>query len=400
MASMDLETGLSDEDRAVYETSHRFAAEVLRPAGIELDRKSDPAEVIAKDSILWDVFRKYHEIGLGKLALDMQMDPFAKARLMAIMNEELAWGDVGLAITLGLAQFHQIWIQQSGNQDLIERYCNTDKQTIGCWALTEPDHGSDTVTVTEAHFADPKIKANCVARKDGDSYIITGQKAAWVSNGTIADVAVLFCTVDQSQGFKGGGVFLVPLDLPGVTRPKPLDKLGQRPLNQGEIYYDEVRIPASYMVVGPEFYSLALEMMLAQGNAGMSQLFVGVARAAYDLALEYAKQRVQGGRPIFEHQSVKARLFKMFSKVEAARAIARRVAIFNAGGAPMIQHCIAAKVFCTNAAFEVANDALQIFGGNGLSREYPIEKLLRDARASLIEDGCNEVLSIVGASRL
>jgi alkylation response protein AidB-like acyl-CoA dehydrogenase len=141
-------------------------------------------------------------------------------------------------------------------------------------------------------------------------------------------------------------------------------------------------------------------MMLAHANAAMGQLFVGVARAAYEHAVAYAKERVQGGAPIFEHQSVKSRLFRMFSRVEAARALARRVAVFNAAAAPQLHYSIAAKVFCTTAAFEVASDALQIFGGSGLSREYPIEKLLRDARASLIEDGCNEVLSILGASRL
>jgi alkylation response protein AidB-like acyl-CoA dehydrogenase len=154
------------------------------------------------------------------------------------------------------------------------------------------------------------------------------------------------------------------------------------------------------MALGPEFYAIGLEMLLAHANAAMGQLFVGVASAAYQHAVAYAKERVQGGVPIFEHQSVKTRLFKMFAKVEAARALARRVAVFNAANAPQIQYSIATKVFCTETAFEVASDALQIFGGNGLSREYPIEKLLRDARASLIEDGCNDVLSIMGAARL
>ena len=154
------------------------------------------------------------------------------------------------------------------------------------------------------------------------------------------------------------------------------------------------------MALGPELYTIGLEMMLAHANAAMGQLFVGVAAAAYDHAVAYAKERVQGGVPIFQHQSVKSRLFKMFTKVEAARALARRVALFNAADAPQVQYSIATKVFCTDTAFEVASDAVQIFGGNGLSREYPVEKLLRDARASMIEDGCNEVLSIVGASRL
>jgi alkylation response protein AidB-like acyl-CoA dehydrogenase len=141
-------------------------------------------------------------------------------------------------------------------------------------------------------------------------------------------------------------------------------------------------------------------MVLTMANAAMGALFVGVGRAALDLAIAYAKERVQGGVPIFEHQSVKGRLFKMFTQVEAARALAWRAMLYNSTNVPLIQYSIASKVFATNTAFETASAALQIFGGNGLSREYPIEKILRDARASMIEDGCNEVLSIVGASKL
>jgi alkylation response protein AidB-like acyl-CoA dehydrogenase len=400
VTSIDIETNLSDEDIAVRDVAHKFAEEVLRPAGVRLDRMVDPAEVIAPDSILWDVFAKYHALGLGGLAGDTEREPVAKARLMAVVNEELSWGDVGLAISCGLSGFHGPWVQQTGDPELIERFCSADEPTIGCWALTEPDHGSDTVTLTEPHFRDPSLRANCRARKDGDDYVINGQKAAWVSNGSIAHIAVLFCALDESRGFQGGGVFLVPLDLPGVHRPAPLDKLGQRSLNQGEIFFEDVRIPSRYMALGSDLYTIGLETMLAHANAAMGQLFVGVARAAYEYALDYAKERVQGGVPIFEHQSVRSRLFKMFAKVEAARALARRVALYNAAGAPQIQHCIAAKTFCTNSAFEVASEGLQIFGANGLCREYPIEKLLRDARASLIEDGCNEVLSIVGGARL
>jgi alkylation response protein AidB-like acyl-CoA dehydrogenase len=231
--------------------------------------------------------------------------------------------------------------------------------------------------------------------------VIRGQKAAWVSNGTIATVAALFCTIDGDQGFKGGGVAVVPLDLPGVSRGKPLDKIGQRALDQGEIFFDDVRIPAEHMIVGKELYGMVIEAVLATANAFMGTTFVGVARAALEHAIAYAKERVQGGVPIIQHQSVKARLFKMFSQVEAARSLARRVAVYNATNPPgLVQYSIASKTFATNTAFEVASAALQIYGGNGLSREYPIEKLMRDARASMIEDGCNEILSLVGASKL
>lgn len=400
MIPHDIELGLTDDDRAVWETVHRFAEEVLRPAGRELDRLVDPADVISEKSVLWKVIDAYKDLGIARLYQDTEMDPVAKARLIAIVNEELAWGDVGLAISTGLCSFHTQWVQQTGNRELIERFCNPNELTIGCWALTEPDHGSDTVMVSEPHFRDPALKANCVAKKDGDFYVINGQKAAWVSNGSIADIAVLFCTVDRDQGFAGGGAFCVPLDLPGVERGRPLDKLGQRSLNQGELFFHDVRVPASYMAAGPEFYALALEAMLGYANGGMAQIFVGLARAALDHAVAYAKERIQGGRPIFEHQSVKSRLFKMFMRVEAARALARRVAVHNGVNMPQIQNSIAAKVFCTNTAFEVASDAVQIYGGNGLSREYPVEKLLRDARSSMIEDGCNEVLGLVGSTRL
>lgn len=383
----------------VQESARRFAEEMLRPIGRELDRMADPAEVIAGSSPLWEAFRRYRELGFDAIAGDTDLDPVEKARLMCVINEELSWGDVGLAISLGLSQFHPPWVEMTGDAELIERFASPGNTTIGCWALTEPDHGSDTVADLDAWTSDPARRPNCIARRRGSDFVIDGQKAAWVSNGSIADVAVLFCASEE-DGTLGGSVFVVPLDLHGVVRPAPLDKLGQRSLNQGEIFFDGVTVPASHRVIDPDLYQLALEGMLGYANAAMGQLFVGVARSAYELALAYSKERIQGGRPVFEHQSVRSRLFRMFTQTEASRALARRVAETNAAGEPVLQNCIAAKVFCTQTAFEVAHASLQIFGGNGLTREYPIEKILRDARASLIEDGCNEVLGLVAASKL
>ena len=401
MPLVDLEVTLNDQERAIRDTARRFAQEVMRPAGAQLDRLPDPAAVIAPQSVLWDVFKKYWELQLDVLdSSGGEINPADQARLRFLTAEEMGWGDAGLAISLGVSSFHKMFAQMSGRPALMERFGTPENHDIGCWAVTEPDHGSDSLTVTERHFADPRLKANCVARRDGDEYVVSGQKAAWVSNGTIATVATLFCTIDQSQGFKGGGVCLVPLDLRGVSRGKPLDKLGQRALNQGEIFFDEVRIPADYMIVGPDAYAAVVEAVLTIANASMGAIFVGVGRAALEHALAYAKERVQGGVPIFEHQSVKGRLFKIFTQVEAARSLAWRVMIYNTTNPPQVQYSIASKVFCTGTAFEAASGALQIYGGNGLSREYPIEKLLRDARASMIEDGCNDVLSLVGAAKL
>ncbi len=403
MGLTDIEVGLNEHELAIRDSAHKFAEEVMRPAGAALDRLPNPASVIEADSVLWSVFDKYREIGLADLEGDnseLELSPVERARIRCLISEELGWGDSGLAISLGVAGFHRIFAQMSGRPQLVERFCGPESREIGCWAVTEPDHGSDTLTVTEPHFRDTSLKPNCIARRDNDEFVISGQKSAWVSNGTIATVAALFCTIDPSQGFHGGGICLVPLDLPGVSRGRPLDKLGQRALNQGEIFFDDVRIPAEYMVVGSDAYAAVVEAVLTMANASMGAIFVGVGRAALELALDYAKQRVQGGVPIFQHQSVRARLFRMFANVEAARSLARRVLVYNTTSPPLLHYSIASKVFCTNTAFETASAALQIYGGNGLSREYPIEKIMRDARASMIEDGCNDVLSLVGATKL
>jgi len=250
----------------------------MRPAGIALDKLPDPADVIARNSILWEVFKKHRETGLADLeTAATDLSPFERARLRAIVSEEMGWGDSGLAISLGVANFHKIFAMMSGRPALIERFVTGGQDEIGCWAVTEPDHGSDSLTVTEPHYSDPSIRANCIAVRDGDDYIIRGQKSAWVSNGTVATVAALFCTIDGDQGFRGGGVCVVPLTLPGVTKGKPLNKLGQRALNQGEIFFDDVRVPAENMVIGKENYAAIVEQILTMANASMGVTFVGVA---------------------------------------------------------------------------------------------------------------------------
>jgi alkylation response protein AidB-like acyl-CoA dehydrogenase len=404
MTMIDLETGLSDEERTIQDTVHKFAEEVMRPAGEKLDALADPGDVIAPDSILWEVFEKHRALGLDEVtdparATAAGLTPAQQARLRCIISEEMGWGDSGLAIGFGVNGFPGMLAQISGKPELVERFGGDE--VFGCWAITEPDHGSDLIFYGMKPDVEQPGKPNCIARKDGDSFVISGQKAAWVSNGTIATAAALFCAVDMGDGTGGSGAFLVPLDDSGVSRGKPIDKIGQRALNQGEIFFDDVRIPADYMVIPPQMYPFAADMVLTQANGGMGTTFVGVARAALELAVDYAKERIQGGVPIIEHQSVKLRLFEMFRKVEAARALARRVVAYNAvNSPPQLHYAIASKVTATNTAFEVASAAVQIFGGNGLSREYPIEKVMRDARASMIEDGCNEVLSLAGAERL
>ncbi|NNN20536.1 MAG: acyl-CoA dehydrogenase [Acidimicrobiales bacterium] len=398
MGIADAEPGLSQEEREICETVHLFSRDILRPIGQELDKYPDPNQVIAPESPLWRVFDKYRELGIDPFSLATTDIPLERqALLRSIISEEMGWGDPGLAISVGVSIFPRVLSLLSGSPTLIEQF--NSPEIIGCWPITEPDHGSDVI-LFGGKFSEFPGTPNCIAKKEGDNFVINGQKAAWVSNGTIANAAALFCALDLGEGPIGLGGFVLSLDEPGITRGKPLDKIGQRPLNQGEIFFDHVVIPSENLVIKPGGDAMGNDGGLALANSSMGSTFVGVAQASYELALNYSKERIQGGQPIFRHQSVKARIFEMYKKVEYAKALSRRAVYLNTVGPPNLPIAVASKVTATQCAFDVASAAIQIFGGNGLSREYPVEKLLRDARASMIEDGCNEVLSLVASERL
>jgi alkylation response protein AidB-like acyl-CoA dehydrogenase len=398
LAGSGLEAPLTEVQSSIIDVVHRFAAEVMRPAGMKLDRMT-PEEVAAKGSLAWQVREQIAALGLGPSAM-ASMDPADLAVLQPMIWEELGWGDSGLGISIGAGMLPLNMAHAWGKTALIERFPET---LVGCWGITEPDHGSDMLDADRATFhANGEYgRPSCLATLKGNKIVLNGQKSAWVSNGTIAEYSILFTPFERGRGAGEGIVLFVPLNLPGVSRGKPLDKLGQRALNQGEIFFDNVEVPLDLVAVEPEQYKDAVYSILCGANASMGAVFVGVARAAYEYALTYAQERKQGGVPIIRHQHVRYRLFHMFRKVEAARALARRVHIFNATApAPALQGSIASKITSTQTAFEVASEAIQMFGGAGVSREYPVEKLMRDARASMIEDGCNEFLAIKGGSRL
>ncbi|RJP81681.1 MAG: acyl-CoA dehydrogenase [Desulfobacteraceae bacterium] len=405
MGYKELNIELTDEQNAIKEETHRFAKEVLRPAGIELDKMA-PEEVIQSD-LFWNTMKKGYDLGYHTIFIPDTYGGLATDPLEThIVLEELAWGSVDFAIGLGVSCFPAFFASMVPSErlidEIIEPFCQCkDASIIGCWGITEPEHGTDTLCPYTPQFTDSNISGQVTARLDGDEWVIEGQKSAWVSNGTIANQTLAYLTIDPSKGMSGGGICIIPLDRPGVRRGKPLNKMGQRALNQGEIFFDQVRVPKEYMLVDEESYDSMLDITLSTANAGMGAMFVGVARAAYEEALAYSKKRIQGGKPLFEHQLIKHKLFNMFMKIEAARALSRSAMIYNYNNTPpMIEYSIASKVFCTNVSLEVTSEAIQIFGGNGLSCEYPIEKFFRDARAGLIEDGANDSLMITGAHHL
>ena len=191
------------------------------------------------------------------------------------------------------------------------------------------------------------------------------------------------------------------MDADGLSRGKSLEKMGQRALPQGEIYFDNVEVPLENLLAAPEDYKKAVYCIHTEANTLMGAIFTGCARSAYELAYDYAHERKQGGVPIIRHQDVAKRLFHMARKVEISRALTHRVLAHNfLQPMPALQAAMFTKVTATTHAFEVASDAIQMFGGNGVTLEYPVEKIFRDARSSLIEDGCNEILSIKGGMNM
>jgi len=397
LAFSGLDADLSEEEQAVQDNVHRFAEEVMRPLAATMDRLS-AEEAVAPDSPLYEFYEQYQQLGIDFTDL-LDMEPVEGARMRAILLEELAWGDAGFA-TIALVQSFPGWVAKlSGDQNLIDRFMGTR----GCWLITQPDRGSDCTDTSGDLLpaGSRQNKPNLTAEiKDGVA-ILNGQSSAWVSAAPLAETALAMIPADYGDGLyrengtTNGITLLIPLDLEGISKGKPLEKMGQRTLPQGEIFFDNVEVPLEYAIAGQDQYNNSVFTLLVEANQSMGSIWLGTARAAFEHAITYCHERRQGGRPIIEHQSVMHRLFGMFRKIEAARALNRRVSIYNVTAPyPHTAASILTKITSTETAVEVAAEALQLFGGNGLTLEYPVEKLMRDARSSLIEDGENNTLGL------
>jgi acyl-CoA dehydrogenase len=392
------EPPLSEEESAVQAGVHRFAREVMRPLGAELDRMT-PDAAIAPGSPYYSLFTEYAKLGLDPAMLS-ELPSEVAIRMESLIGEELGWGDAGLGVSLVVAGFPQQMAAVIGNAELMQ-LC---EGRIGCWMITQPDKGSDVQVfdmVRDWAAGKPGNKGNVWGKIEGEEIVINGQCSAWVSNGSVAQVALGYISAEydgsffEADGRPYGMCVIIPLDLPGVSKGRPLDKIGQRALPQGEIYFDNVRVPKRFAVALKDEYYGSMASAWSFAGTHMGQLFTGVARAAFEMALQYAHERRQGGQRLIDHQLTRHRLGDMLRRVELCRAVARR-SLAYARLSPLTHPYVtaSAKVTVTQEAMKVVDEALQLFGGTGLSREYPIEKLYRDARAALIEDGENHVLTM------
>ena len=392
------ETPLSDEESAVQAGVHRFAKEVLRPLGAQLDTMT-AADVIAPGSPYYSVFTEYAKLGLDPAML-AELPPDIAIRMESLIGEELGWGDAGLAVSLIVAGFPMQMAAVMGNQELVDLCTGR----IGCWMITHPDKGSDVTMVDvrpELPAGQQGNKGNMWGRLQGEEIVINGQCSAWVSNGAVAQVALGYLSAEYEDGFFArdgnpyGMAVIIPLDLPGVSKGKPLEKIGQRALPQGEIYFDNVRVPKRFAVALKDDYYGNMTSAWSFAGTHMAQTFTGVARAGFEMALQYCHERKQGGRTLMDHQLTRYRLGDMLRRVELCRSVARR-SLAYARLSPQTHPYVTAagKVTVTQEAMKVVDEAFQLFGGAGMSREYPIEKLYRDTRVALIEDGENTILTM------
>jgi acyl-CoA dehydrogenase len=255
------------------------------------------------------------------------------------------------------------------------------------FCLSEPGAGSDVAGL------------QLLAEKDGDDYILNGTKA-WITNGGYADIYTVFATLDRSSRHKGMCAFVIPKGTPGLTPGRKEDKMGQRASNTTLVHFDNVRVPATQRL-GEEGQGFKIAMAtLDRARPQVAALAVGIARRALEESLAYAADRKAFGQPIGEFQAVQFMLADMAKGIEASRLLTMQSAWLLDEGRRAAKQSAMAKCFATDAAMEATTDAVQIFGGNGYTREYPVEKLMRDAKLMQIYEGTNQIQRVVIAREL
>ncbi|MFF9844421.1 acyl-CoA dehydrogenase family protein [Streptomyces sp. NPDC013740] len=372
---MDLE--LSEEQRAVRRLAEDFVAREVTPYVVEWDRAENVDRAIVK---------KLGAVGFLGLTLPEEYGGSGGDHLSyCLVTEELGRGDSSVrgivSVSLGLvAKTIASWGDEAQKRAWLPRLASGD--AIGCFGLTEPGTGSDAGNLSTR------------AVRDGDAYVIDGSKM-FITNGTWADVVLLFARTTDAPGHKGVSAFLVPTDTPGLTRRTIHGKLGLRGQATAELVLDGVRVPASAML-GPEGKGFSVAMSaLAKGRMSVAAGCVGIAQAALDAAVRYAWEREQFGKPIASYQLVQELISDISVDVEAARLLTWRVADLVDRGEEFATAASQAKLFASEAAVRSANNALQVFGGYGYIDEYPVGKLLRDARVMTLYEGTSQIQKLI-----
>ncbi|WP_330329630.1 acyl-CoA dehydrogenase family protein [Streptomyces sp. NBC_00536] len=374
---MNLE--LSEEQTAVRRLARDFADREITPYAAEWDRAESVDRAIVK---------KLGAVGFLGLTVPEEYGGSGGDHLSYVLvTEELGRADSAVrgivSVSLGLvAKTIAAWGDEEQKRAWLPRLCSGD--ALGCFGLTEPGTGSDAGNLTTRAVHDP----------DTGTYTVNGAKM-FITNGTWADVVLLFARTNDEPGHRGVSAFLVPTDTPGLTRREVHGKLGLRGQATAELAFADVRVPASAML-GPEGKGFSVAMSaLAKGRMSVAAGCVGIAQAALDAALAYAAQREQFGKPIAGHQLVQELIADISVDVDAARLLTWRVADLIDRGLPFAAESSTAKLFASEAAVRAAGNALQVHGGYGYIDEYPAGKLLRDARVMTLYEGTSQIQKLL-----
>jgi len=372
---------LTDEQKDLRELAHSFAEKEMRPVAWEYDKDGTwPQEIIDK---AWEVGLMNTHIpeAYGGPGLDYLSG--------CLIEEEVGWGCSGIGTSLMANGLASAPVTLGGSEETKKKYLGmlAEAPKLASFGLTEPDAGSDV----------SGMKTRAV--KQGDKYVINGSKC-FITNGTYADYFTVFAKTDPEAGHRGISAFVVDADLPGVTVDKKEDKMGQRASNTATISFQDVEIPAENLLAEEnKGFKLAM-MTLDRTRPGVSAMAVGIGRAALEYATDYSKERVQFGVPIAMHQAIQFMIADMATKVEAARLLVWSSAFLLDQGIRNSKVSSMAKRFAADSAMEITTDAVQVYGGYGFIKEYPVEKLMRDAKIMQLYEGTSQIQRLVIAKEV
>ncbi|MDR2839272.1 MAG: acyl-CoA dehydrogenase family protein [Azonexus sp.] len=390
---------LSEEQRQLQETARRFAEKEIRPLAAAVDRVADPRQAYPKE-----IIRKGFELGFHSLLIPEEYGGMGGCTLdYAVLLEELAAGDIGMANAFHVVMSMSEMIARMGSREQCERWLRPIAEDVSgeyliCFGATEPSGGSEIF----CQQPDPKLGVRTRAVRDGDHYVINGSKV-FSSNASVSRLYGLLARNDSSRAnAESCSVFFFAADTPGFSIGVIEDKMGHRASMNGELIFENMRLPKENMLGREGGGFETLNAIYDTNGVGTGTMAVGVARAAYEAALQYAREREIWGQPIGKYQAVGQMLVDMKADIEMARLMVRRIAWqgANRNSAEGMLPPNMAKVYPAEMARRVTVKAMQIFGGSGYMKDYPLEKYVRDAMVLPIISGANEVLKHFMAQRL
>ena len=371
-----IDFSLTEEQKALQEMSREFSEKEMKPNAAKYDKGEEFPE---------EVMKKAFEVGFLTCTIPKEFGGGGLSELdTVIISEELAAGCAGMYTTMMVNALAYTPVILYANDEQKKKFLipQTEKMSFASFCLTEREAGSDAGSL--------KTKAI----KNGDEYIINGSKC-FTSNGAIASWYVVFALTDPEKGARGISAIIVPRETSGVSVGKIEDKMGHRASNTAEIYFEDVRVPAENLLAKEGLGFIIAMKTLDHTRAPVGAAGVGVARAAMEYAVDYAKTRIQFGRPIALFQNTAFKIAQMAADIDAARHLVWRAAWLMDNNMPCGKESAMAKMYGSDVAMKVTTEALQILGGYGYMKDYPMEKLMRDAKLLQIYEGTNEIQRLV-----